>query len=144
MTGRKAVIIHRASSPDFGLIPELIGRMPITVALKELTKDDLVRVLTEPKNAITKQFQSSFAIDNTELTFDKEAIEEIACEAIRQKTGARGLRTIVEKMLNDIMFEIPDIKGNKKLTVTKDIVLQPKNLDIKQLIIKDSEEPIAL
>ena len=66
------------------------------------------------------------------------------CEAIRQKTGARGLRTIVEKMLNDIMFEIPDIKGNKKLTVTKDIVLQPKNLDIKQLIIKDSEEPIAL
>ena len=136
------------TTPDdlvkFGLIPELIGRMPITVALKELTKDDLVRVLTEPKNAITKQFQSSFAIDNTELTFDKEAIEEIACEAIRQKTGARGLRTIVEKMLNDIMFEIPDIKGNKKLTVTKDIVLQPKNLDIKQLIIKDSEEPIAL
>ena len=135
------------TTPDdlvkFGLIPELIGRMPITVALKELTKDDLVRVLTEPKNAITKQFQSSFAIDNTELSFEKEAIEEIACEAIRQKTGARGLRTIVEKMLNDIMFEIPDIKGNKKLVVTKDVVLQPKNLDIKQLIIRDSEEAIA-
>ena len=136
------------TTPDdlvkFGLIPELIGRMPITVALKELTKDDLVRVLTEPKNAITKQFQSSFAIDNTELTFEKEAIEEIACEAIRQKTGARGLRTIVEKMLNDIMFEIPDIKGNKKLVVTKDVVLQPKNLDIKQLIIKENDQAIAL
>ena len=136
------------TTPDdlvkFGLIPELIGRMPITVALKELTKDDLVRVLTEPKNAITKQFQSSFAIDNTELSFEKEAIEEIACEAIRQKTGARGLRTIVEKMLNDIMFEIPDIKGNKKLVVTKDIVLQPKNLDIKQLIIKEPDQAIAL
>ncbi|MBO4857497.1 MAG: ATP-dependent Clp protease ATP-binding subunit ClpX [Treponema sp.] len=136
------------TTPDdlvkFGLIPELIGRMPITVALKELTKDDLVRVLTEPKNAITKQFQSSFAIDNTELSFDKEAIEEIACEAIRQKTGARGLRTIVEKMLNDIMFEIPDIKGNKKLVVTKDVVLQPKNLDIKQLIIKENDQAIAL
>ena len=126
------------TTPDdlvkFGLIPELIGRMPITVALKELTKDDLVSILTEPKNAITKQFQASFAIDNAELTFEKEAIEEIANEAIRQKTGARGLRTIVEKMLTDIMFEIPDIEGKKQLVVTKDIVTQGKKLDLKQII----------
>ena len=113
-------------SPDdlvkFGLIPELIGRMPITCALKELTRDDLVNVLTEPKNAITKQFKSSFKIDDVDLDFEKEAIEEIADEAIRQKTGARGLRTIVEKMLMDVMYQIPDIKGKKQFTVTKDIV----------------------
>ena len=118
----------------FGLIPELIGRMPITVALKELTKDDLVSILTEPKNAITKQFQASFAIDNADLQFEKEAIEEIANEAIRQKTGARGLRTIVEKMLTDIMFEIPDIEGKKQLVVTKDIVTQTKKIDVKGII----------
>ncbi len=106
----------------FGLIPELIGRMPITCALKELTRDDLVNVLTEPKNAITKQFQASFMIDDVELNFEKEAIEEIADEAIRQKTGARGLRTIVEKMLMDVMYQIPDIKGKKQFTVTKDVV----------------------
>ena len=108
---------------QFGLIPELIGRMPITCALKELTKDDLVRVLTEPKNSITKQFIASFKIDDVDLKFEPEAIEEIAKEAIREKTGARGLRTIVEKMLMDVMFQIPDIKGKKQFTVTKAMVL---------------------
>ncbi|MBP5568074.1 MAG: ATP-dependent Clp protease ATP-binding subunit ClpX [Treponema sp.] len=126
----------------FGLIPELIGRMPITVALKELTKDDLVSILTEPKNAITKQFQASFAIDEANLIFEKEAIEEIANEAIRQKTGARGLRTIVEKMLMDVMFEIPNIEGKKSFTVTKDIVLKKKK-DIKSLISTDSKKEIT-
>ena len=105
----------------FGLIPELIGRMPITCALKELTRADLVNVLTEPKNAITKQFQASFKIDDVELVFEKEAIEEIADEAIRQKTGARGLRTIVEKMLMEVMYQIPDVKGKKQFTVTKEV-----------------------
>ena len=117
----------------FGLIPELIGRMPITSALKELTRDDLVSVLTEPKNALTKQFQASFKIDDVELVFEKEAIEEIADEAIRQKTGARGLRTIVEKMLMDVMFFIPDVKGKKQFTVTKNIVLN-KEKDLKKLL----------
>ena len=126
----------------FGLIPELIGRMPITVALKELTKDDLVSILTEPKNAITKQFQASFAIDDANLIFEKEAIEEIANEAIRQKTGARGLRTIVEKMLMDVMFEIPNIEGKKSFTVTKDLVLKKKK-DIKSLISTDSKKEIT-
>ena len=133
----KVKLLNQVTPDDlvkFGLIPELIGRMPITVALKELTKDDLVSILTEPKNAITKQYVASFAIDNAELVFDKDAIEEIASEAIRQKTGARGLRTIVEKMLMDTMFEIPDIDGNKKFTVTKDFVKNQKHDDIKALI----------
>ncbi len=132
----KMKLLNQVTPDDlvkFGLIPELIGRMPITCALKELTRDDLVSVLTEPKNAITKQFQASFNIDDVKLEFEKDAIEEIADEAIRQKTGARGLRTIVEKMLMDVMFKIPDIKGKKTFTVTKKIV-QGKEKNIEGLI----------
>ena len=141
----KMNLLNQVSPDDlvkFGLIPELIGRMPITVALKELTKDDLISILTEPKNAITKQFKASFDIDNVELNFDEDAIAEIAEEAIRQKTGARGLRTIVEKMLMDVMFEIPDLQGRNSFTVTKELV-QQKVEDIKSLIkqIADTETP---
>lgn len=118
----------------FGIIPELIGRMPITVALKELTKDDLVSILTEPKNAITKQFQASFALDDVDLEFTQDAIEAIADEAIRQKTGARGLRAIVEKFLTDIMFEVPSIKGRKKLVITKDIVESKGKTNVSSLL----------
>ena len=117
----------------FGMIPEFIGRVPVTVALDKLDAEALVKVLTEPKNAITKQFQASFNIDDVKLEFEKDAIEEIADEAIRQKTGARGLRTIVEKMLMDVMFKIPDIKGKKTFTVTKKIV-QGKEKNIESLI----------
>ena len=132
-------LLNRCTPDDlvkFGIIPELIGRMPITVALKELTRDDLVRILTEPKNAITKQFQASFALDNVKLEFTDEAIGEIADEAVRQKTGARGLRSIVEKMLQDIMYELPSIKdrGQKKLVVSKDIVQNKTHLDVGSLL----------
>ena len=120
----------------FGLIPELIGRMPITVALKELTKADLKRILTEPKNAITKQFKASFAIDDLDLTFTDDALDEIADIAIKQKTGARGLRAIVEKMLMDLMYEAPSIKGKKRLEVTKDIVRNKAKLDLSKLLIE--------
>lgn len=118
----------------FGIIPELIGRMPITVALKELTKSDLVSILTEPKNAITKQFSASFKMDDVDLIFTPKALESIAEEAVRQKTGARGLRTIVEKLLTDIMFEIPSIKGHKTLEITEDIVKSNGNVDLKGVL----------
>src|SRR5574344_1748766 len=120
----------------FGIIPELIGRMPITIALKELTRDDLVSILTEPKNAITKQFKASFALDNVDLEFTPDAIGEIADEAIRQKTGERGLRHIVEKMLTDIMYEVPSIEGHeqKKLIITKDIVENKVHADVNTLL----------
>ena len=132
-------------SPDdlvkFGLIPEIIGRMPITVALKELTKDDLVLILTEPKNAITKQFKASFEIDGIQLIFEQDAIEEIANEAIRQKTGARGLRTIVERMLMDVMFEIPDLEEKKSFTVTKEFVLNNEKIkNISELFLPVKED----
>ena len=120
----------------FGLIPELIGRMPIAVALNELTRDDLVNILTEPKNAITKQFKASFAMDDVELDFSIEAIEAIAKMSIDHKTGARGLRAIVEKMLLDVMFEIPSIEGSKSLLITKEMVANnsctSESLEIEQ------------
>ena len=120
----KADLLNKVIPDDlvkFGLIPEIIGRMPISVALKELTKEDLKLILTEPKNAITKQYQTSFAIDNVDLEFSDGAIDAIAETAIRHKTGARGLRAIVEKMLLDIMFEIPSIPGRRALTITKEM-----------------------
>ncbi|MGI5172586.1 ATP-dependent protease ATP-binding subunit ClpX [Treponema sp. OMZ 840] len=119
------------TNPDdlvkFGLIPELIGRFPVNVALKELTREDLVRILTEPRNAITKQFQASFALDNVELEFTSEAINAIADLACSQKTGARGLRSIVEKLLLDSMYEAPSISGAKKLLITQDMVHKKHN-----------------
>ncbi|WP_428771074.1 ATP-dependent Clp protease ATP-binding subunit ClpX [Treponema sp. HNW] len=122
---QRAELLNKTNPDDlvkFGLIPELIGRFPVTVSLKELTREDLVRILTEPKNAITKQFQASFAFDNVELEFTPEAIDAIADRAFTQKTGARGLRSIVEKLLLDSMYEAPSIMGDKKLLITKEIV----------------------
>ena len=109
--------------------------MPITVALKELTKADLTRILTEPKNSIIKQLKASFALDDLDLEFTPDALEEIADIAIKQKTGARGLRSICEKLLMDLMYEAPSIKGKKKFTVTKDIVLSGKLPSPETLLI---------
>ncbi len=135
----KAELLNQVIPDDlvkFGLIPELIGRMPIAVALNELSRDDLVKILTEPKNAITKQYSASFAMDDVSLTFSDEAIETIAEMSIEQKTGARGLRAIVEKMLLDVMFEIPSIKGKKSLDITAEMVRNKqcsgKTLQIEQ------------
>ena len=124
----------------FGIIPELIGRMPMSVALKELTKDDLVNILTESKNAITKQYMASFAMDDMEITFTKDAIEAIADEAIRQKTGARGLRSIVEKSLTDTMYEAPSIKGHKKLSITKEMIEANGKYDLNKFLIVDNNQ----
>ncbi len=124
----------------FGIIPELIGRMPMTVALKELTKDDLVNILTEPKNAITKQFKASFAMDDMDIDFTQDAIEAIADEAIRQKTGARGLRSIVEKCLTNTMYEVPSIKGHKILNITKEIIESDGKYDLMKFLKVEQDE----
>lgn len=131
-------LLNQVTSDDlvkFGIIPELIGRLPMTCALKELDKNDLKRILTEPRNAITKQFKASFAIDDLDLSFDDDAINQIAEIAVKNKTGARGLRAIVEHLLLDIMFEVPSVKGKKKLVITKDIVEKKVIPDVKTLLI---------
>jgi ATP-dependent Clp protease ATP-binding subunit ClpX len=114
--------LHPDDLIHFGMIPEFIGRLPITVSLNELTREDLKRIITEPRNAIVKQYQASLAIDDVKLEFTDGAIDAIADMAIKQKTGARGLRAIVEKMMTEIMFEIPSMEGSKRVTITRDVV----------------------
>ncbi len=107
----------------FGLIPELIGRLHVITTLKELSAEDMVRILLEPKNSIVKQYKKLFAIDEVELNFEPKALQEIANLAIKRKTGARGLRTILEEIMCDVMYEITDIKGFEVI-VTEDTVLK--------------------
>lgn len=135
----KAELLNKVTPDDlvkFGLIPELIGRLPITVALKELTKDDLKTILVAPRNSITKQYKASFDMDDVDLSFDDDAIDEIAQIAVKQKTGARGLRSIVEHILMDLMFELPSVKGKKRLVITKDIVLQKVKPQVEKLLVE--------
>jgi len=103
------------------LIPELIGRLHIIATLKKHTINDMIRILTEPKNALIKQYKKLFEIDDVKLEFEDEALKEIAKRALARKTGARGLRSILEEILVDIMFELPDLKGYEVI-ITKDVV----------------------
>ena len=133
-TGKNLKELYNAMHPDdlihFGMIPEFIGRLPIVVSLEELKREDLKRIITEPRNAIIKQYMASMAIDEVKLEFTEEAIDAIADTAIKQKTGARGLRAIVEKMMTDIMFEIPSMKGNKQVLITRDTVIKSEPPEI--------------
>ncbi|MBO4988131.1 MAG: ATP-dependent Clp protease ATP-binding subunit ClpX [Lachnospiraceae bacterium] len=106
----------------FGLIPEFVGRVPVQVALEGLDKAALMRILQEPKNALVKQYRKLFAYDGVDLSFEEEALEEVACRAYDQKTGARGLRTILEKAMMDVMFTIPSDENVTQCIVTKEAV----------------------
>ena len=108
---------------QYGLIPEFVGRLPLVVSLESLQKGDLVRILTEPKNALVKQFERFFALDGVELVITPEALESCAEEAIRHRTGARGLRTVLEDTLLDVMYEIPSRGDIKKCVVSADTVM---------------------
>ena len=107
----------------FGLIPELVGRVPVTVTLQSLNKEDLVRILTEPKNAIVKQYQKLLELDDVELEFDKDALEAIAETSLKRKTGARGLRAIMENVMMDTMYHAPSDEDLKYCRITKEAVL---------------------
>ena len=106
----------------FGLIPELIGRLPVITTLQPLSKKDLKSILIQPKNAIIKQYQELFKMDGVELVFSEDALEKIADKAITMNIGARGLRSIFEKSMCDLMFEIPDRTDIKKITITGDYI----------------------
>ncbi len=109
-----------------GLIPEFIGRLPIVVTLEQLDEKALVRILTEPKNALVKQFQKLMEIDGVALSFDDEALLQIAKEALKRKTGARGLRAIIEGIMRNVMYEVPSIEGVTACRVTKEVVTTKK------------------
>ena len=131
---------HKANLADvntedllkFGLIPEFIGRVPIIVTLDSLDEEALIRILKEPKNSLIKQYQKLFELDNVKLSFEDKALHEIAKEAIAQKTGARGLRTILEDLLLDVMYEIPSKTDIKEVVVTKDSIKDHSKLKYKK------------
>lgn len=106
----------------FGLIPEFIGRLPIITALEKLTEDDLVRILTEPKNALVKQYAKLLSFDDCELVFEDDALREVARLAIERNNGARGLRSIIEATMRDVMFDVPSDKNIAKVVITKETV----------------------
>jgi len=124
--------LHPDDLIHFGLIPELIGRLPITVCLEELRLEDLRKIITEPKNAILKQYQASMKMDNVDLEFTEAAVDAIANKAIKQKTGARGLRAIVEKLMTDVMFDLPSMEGRKKVIVTEDVVVKSVQPEVRE------------
>jgi len=129
--------LHPDDLIKFGLIPEFIGRLPIAATLGNLTKEEIRRIITEPKNAIIKQYKESFKLDNTEVEFTEDAIDQIAEFAIARKTGARGIRSIVESIMVDIMYKLPSIEGNKKVIIDKDVIQgihKPIILSIEQKI----------
>lgn len=127
-------ISYEAVEPDdlvnYGLIPELVGRLPIIASLNEITEDDMVRILTEPKNSIIKQYKKLFSIDNVELNFEEDALRAIAAKSIKRKTGARGLRAILEENMIDIMYELPEYGGYEVL--------------ITKAVIEDGETPVYI
>jgi ATP-dependent Clp protease ATP-binding subunit ClpX len=108
----------------YGLIPEFVGRLPVVATLHDLEVDHLVQILTEPKNALIRQYEKMFELDNVKLTFNKEAIHTLAKEAIKRKTGARGLRSIIENSMLDLMYEIPSDPDIKEVEINKDTILQ--------------------
>ena len=123
----------------FGLTPEFVGRLPIFVALDELDEEAMVKILTEPRNSLVKQYQKLLELDGVELEFEDEALREIAQIAMRKNTGARGLRAIMENIMQDIMFSIPDEKDVKKVIITKAFVLEEDD----PVIIRGKKEKTA-
>ena len=110
----------------YGLIPEFVGRLPVLATLEDLDEDALVKILTEPKNALTKQYKKLFEMENTNLDFRKEALVAIAKKAIELDTGARGLRSIIEKMLMETMFELPSQSNIDEVVINEDVVMKDK------------------
>jgi ATP-dependent Clp protease ATP-binding subunit ClpX len=123
----------------YGLIPEFIGRLPITATLDELAEDVLVEILKKPRNAIVKQYKKLFELENVKLTFTEGAIRGIAREAMKKKTGARGLRSIMEKVMLDVMYELPSIANVKECVVSEEVIANHE----KPILIYEEEAEIA-
>ncbi len=132
---RNLLSLYSHLQPDdlirYGMIPEFIGRLPIIVTLGELTVDWLKRIIVEPKNSVIKQYQASLRIDDVDLSFEDDAITAIAEKAMDRKTGARGLRSIIEAAMVDIMFTIPSMHGMKKVVVTRDVIEQSQTPEVE-------------
>lgn len=134
--------MHHMTHDDllkYGLIPEFVGRLPVSVALDALSHEELIRILTEPKNAIVKQYQKFFKLDDVDLIFTNEALEATARQAEERKTGARGLRTSIEEVLLDVMYEIPSMDNVRKCIVDDNVILNKT----RPLLMTEREEPVT-
>ena len=133
-------LMQKVESEDltkFGLIPELIGRLPILSVLNELTEEDLVKILTEPKNALIKQYMKLFEFDGIKIEFTDEALIEIAKKAIVKKTGARGIRSILENVLLELMFYVPSNEGIAKVIISDKTILEKED---PTLVMQDNSQ----
>ncbi|MBN1121425.1 MAG: ATP-dependent Clp protease ATP-binding subunit ClpX [Anaerolineae bacterium] len=136
-----AELLHRVSPEDlidFGMIPELVGRLPVSVAVDPLDEDSLIKVLIQPKNALVRQYKAMFGLDNVELVFTDDALQEAAKLAMARETGARGLRSIIEQSLLDVMFEIPSRDDIKTVVVNREAI----NGESRPLILSENEKPL--
>ena len=122
MAGKWLPLLEPEDLLRFGLIPEFVGRVPVLATLEDLDEDMLIRILIEPKNSLVKQYQSLFEMENVELTFAEEALRKIARKAIKRKTGARGLRSIMENILLETMFRLPDLSGVEQIAISSEVV----------------------
>jgi ATP-dependent Clp protease ATP-binding subunit ClpX len=122
----------------YGLIPEFVGRLPVSVSLNHLSRPELIRILTEPKNAVVKQYQKFFALDNVELVFTPDALEATAKQAEDRKTGARGLRTSIEEVLLEVMYEIPSLRNVRKCVVDANVITNKS----RPLLLTGDEQPV--
>ncbi|MDB5056728.1 MAG: clpX [Chloroflexi bacterium] len=125
---------------QYGLIPEFVGRLPVAVMLEALDEDTLIKIMTEPKNAIVKQYKKFFDLDKVELVFTQEAIRATAREALKHKTGARGLRTIVEEVLLDVMYEIPSRQDIRRCKITEKVILKEESPTLEPVRLPAREE----
>ncbi|MEG2173346.1 MAG: ATP-dependent Clp protease ATP-binding subunit ClpX, partial [Desulfovibrionaceae bacterium] len=131
--------IHPADLVKFGLIPEFVGRIPVITHVEDLSEPDLIRILTEPKNALVRQYQKLFELDHVSLRFTNNALKSIATQAIERKTGARGLRNVMEKIMLDIMFRLPSMPNVKECLINQAVITKGK----EPVLLYDAEERAA-
>ena len=118
-------VLRNATPEDlerFGLIPEFIGRLPVIAVMDHLGEEDLIQILQEPKNSLVKQYQKLFKFEKVKLSFTEEALAAVARKAVERKTGARGLRTILEEVMLDVMYEIPSQENTREVLITEDVI----------------------
>ena len=133
-------VLHSVEPEDlikFGLIPEFVGRLPVVATLSELDEDALIQILTEPKNALSKQYQKMFEMEGCELEFREEALRAVARKAMDRKTGARGLRSILEHILLDTMYDLPSLENVEKVVIDESMLTET---DAKPLLIYEGSE----
>ena len=128
---------------QYGLIPEFIGRLPVTSAVHQLSEEDLITILTEPRNAIVKQFHRFFSFDSIELVFSDDALRAVAHKGLERETGARGLRSIIEEVLLEVQFELPSRRDVQKCVVTKETIDRGQKPTLVTVAPDDADEAAA-